>query len=612
MITKGQVFVVMISLIFILGSFVPYAFLKRSRHQPFHAAREEILKIFPDIDGDLLDDNIEINITFTSINSPDSDADFLPDGAEYVYWNETYIRVGLEKLRPTGDADNDGLTNILDPDSDNDFVPDGWEFENGLELWKQDTDNDGRSDRFDYYIFYNFDESLYLDNDFDQMPDVWENYFEVNDPEVDEDGDGVNNINEWLNGSDPIVKDDRYGFTGFQNEYSDTDEDGLTDRLEHAIGLDPNNYDSDFDGLPDGFEIINGSLPFDPDTDNDNITDGYEDYNGLSATSQDSDKDNLNDREEDELVTDPLIPDTNRNLVSDGDEPYAKDFDRDGLPNLIEMDDSDGYTTDPMVDDSDGDGLLDGDEDSNKNGRREGNDPTDSFSDWGRGGETDPNNDDTDEGGLPDGIEISLSFDPLDPSDDDTDIEWEPLELPDREPPEEFEIDYTVCYLILLIILIFVIAIVASYYLRKRREKLIKDLIEILEEGERVLYELDTSDDIRNAIYEVYISFQNSLAEFSLFRKKSMTVREFEKLIGERLPLQTEPVSRLTEVFEEARYSDHKLGISSKNRAIKSFREIRLDLTKYREEMYRFDVFGLKKRSNDKTRGENRIKILNR
>jgi hypothetical protein len=611
MITKGQVFVVLISMIFILGSFVPYAFLKPTRHRPFDEAREEAMKLYPDIDGDILDDNIEINITFTSIYSTDTDADFLPDGAEFRYWNQVYDKIGLEKLKPTGDADNDGVTNILDPDSDNDYVPDGWEFEHGLDLWRYDTDNDGRSDRFSYYVFYNlYGEEFYADSDSDLLPDDWEIYFGVDDPDADEDNDGVNNINEWLNGSDPIVKDDRYGFTGFQNEYPDMDNDGLTDRLENAIGLDPQNYDSDLDDLPDGQEVLNFTLPFDRDTDGDNITDGDEVGSGLSPSSQDSDKDGLNDREE--LVTNPLIPDTNKNLISDGDEPHAKDIDQDGLPNLVELDNSDGFTTDPLDSDSDDDGLSDGVEDENRNGKRDGNDPTDIYSDWGRGGETDPNNKDTDGGGTQDGVEIAVSLDPLDPSDDDIDIDFDPLDLPERDPPDKFEIDYNACYLVLLIILIILIAIVASYYLRRRREKLIRELIEILEDGERILYKLDKSDDIRNAIYEVYISFQNALAEFRLFRKKSMTVREFEKLVDVSLPLQPEPISRLTDVFEEARYSDHKLGISSKNRAIKSFHEIRLDLTKYREEKYRFDFFGLRKKPPDSPESEGDIKILKR
>lgn len=609
MITKGQVFVVLISLIFVLGSFIPYAFLKPSRHRPFHEARDEILKLFPDIDGDLLDDNIEINITFTSIDSPDSDNDFLPDGVEYEYWTKTYNKYGLDKLKPTGDVDADGLTNILDPDSDNDYVPDGWEFENGLDLWKYDSDNDGYSDRFEYYTFYNSDAIWSEDNDNDLMPDQWEYYFVISDPEADNDEDGVNNINEWLNGSDPGVKDDRYGFSGEQNEYEDSDGDGLTDRLELAIGLEPNNYDSDFDGVSDGWEIMNGSLPFVIDTDGDNLTDGEEDELGLSPTSPDSDKDLLNDREE--LVTDPLIPDSNKNLIKDGDEPNAKDIDRDGLPNLLEMDDTDGFTTDPLRPDTDNDDILDGVEDKNHNGMRDGNDPTDSRSDWGEGGETDPNNRDTDGGGSADSSEILNSQDPLDPSDDDTDIDWD-LPLPEAESPGKFEIDFGICLIILLIILIILIVMIASYYLRKRREKLIKDLIEILEEGEHALYELDTSDAIRNAIYKVYISFQNALTEFSLVRKESMTVREFEDLVNENLPLQPDPVSRLTDVFEEARYSDHKLGVSNKNRAIKSFREIRLGLTKYREEGYKTNLLGFKTRAPGNAKGIGIFKLFKR
>jgi hypothetical protein len=56
----------------------------------------------------------------------------------------------------------------------------------------------------------------------------------------------------------------------------DTDNDGISDGDEVAIGTDPTNPDSDGDGLIDGDEDTLGTDPLDADTDNDGFSDGEE------------------------------------------------------------------------------------------------------------------------------------------------------------------------------------------------------------------------------------------------------------------------------------------------------------------------------------------------
>ena len=560
--------------------------MKESKHFPLDQAKERIKNLYPDNDGDLLNDNIELNQTFTNTSDPDSDDDFFPDGAEFDYWNEMYDLYHNEDLLPVGDLDGDGQSNIVDPDSDSDGVPDGWEIENDLTPWRGDSDHNGEPDRFEFYIYYNFETLPTRDDDNDQLPDYWENFFKVSDPEDDPDNDGVNNINEWYNGSDPTYKDERYGFEHQENETQDRDEDGLSDRLEVAIGLNPNNPDTDNDSLFDNEEFQYWSLPFIDDTDEDNLTDGFEVFTGSGPHMIDSDRDKLPDIAE--LITDPSIPDTNKNLVLDGDEYYANDIDRDGLPNLVELDNSDGFTTDPFDPDCDGDGLKDGEEDSNRNGRRDGNDPTDRDSDWNSGGETDPNNWDTDGGGLSDDFEILINFDPLDPSDDgDFDLNIEPPEPPEVEPdpPEftwNFNIDPTICLTWIGVIVIIILVLVVIYYFTRRKKKLIDEIIDILAAGESKLYTLDTGDEIRNTIFRTYQEFLNALTKYDLKRRKSMTVQEFAKVVGNKLPIRPAPVNRLTDVFEEARYSNHKLGTPTRDRAVQSFHEVRQDLLSYK------------------------------
>lgn len=117
-----------------------------------------------------------------------------------------------------------------------------------------------------------------------------------------------------------------------------------------------------------------------------------------------------------------------------------------------------------------------------------------------------------------------------------------------------------------------------------RKKKLIDEVIEILEAGEAELYKLDTSDEIRNAIYKTYKAFLKALIKYDLEREASMTVQEFAVLVNKKLPISQNPVLKLTNVFEEARYSNHIMGIPSKNRAIQSFRKVRQELLKYRTE----------------------------
>lgn len=101
---------------------------------------------------------------------------------------------------------------------------------------------------------------------------------------------------------------------------TDTDEDGLTDMEEAALGTDPANPDTDDDGITD-FDEVNvwGSDPLNIDSDGDTLYDDGELIYGTSILNPDTDGDGLGDGDEVYLHdTDPTLPDTDGDGFDDG------------------------------------------------------------------------------------------------------------------------------------------------------------------------------------------------------------------------------------------------------------------------------------------------------
>ncbi|HEX2088164.1 MAG TPA: hypothetical protein VHF89_20930, partial [Solirubrobacteraceae bacterium] len=126
---------------------------------------------------------------------------------------------------------------------------------------------------------------------------------------------------------------------------ADTDGDGLTDRLEHELGTDPEQPDTDRDALPDGWEEQYGLDP-----------------TRAEDAAADSDGDGLLNRTEFRVASNPRTPDTN----DDGTPDAADDADGDLLLNGVEQD---LPGADPGVADTDGDGRSDGGDDLDGDGR---------------------------------------------------------------------------------------------------------------------------------------------------------------------------------------------------------------------------------------------------
>jgi hypothetical protein len=114
---------------------------------------------------------------------------------------------------------------------------------------------------------YGADKTFGFDTDADSMPDAWEQlHFGdlTRDGTADEDDDGLIDLQEFVNSTDP------------NNE--DSDSDGLNDGDEvNTYGTEPNDPDTDGDGLTDGEEVNTyGTDPNNEDTDGDGVTDKQE------------------------------------------------------------------------------------------------------------------------------------------------------------------------------------------------------------------------------------------------------------------------------------------------------------------------------------------------
>ncbi len=210
----------------------------------------------------------------------------------------------------------------------------------------------------------------------------------------DDDGDGLNNVREGQEGTDPHDPDTDndgrtddeevtgYTYTGYGDPVAittdpldpDSDGDGLSDGYEFEKNTNPQNPDTDGDGLTDGEEPgLYGTLdPLNPDTDSDGLWDGDEVHNhGTNPLDWDTDDDNLSDYDEVNLhLTDPLDPDSDDDTLTDGQEvnittnPNSPDSDNDGIRDNSEVG---GNPTTPR--NTDGDSLIDAlDPDSDNDG----------------------------------------------------------------------------------------------------------------------------------------------------------------------------------------------------------------------------------------------------
>lgn len=142
-----------------------------------------------------------------------------------------------------------------------------------------------------------------LDDDGDGLTNLDEKALGTDPNKKDTDGDGLTDYEEVMLGTDPLTADE------FDKE-TDTDGDGLTDYEEvHTYKTEPKVKDTDGDGLSDGDEVNTYKTdPLKKDTDGDTLSDGFEIANGLDPLKVKSDGEtNDSERKIEQILTNDSI-----------------------------------------------------------------------------------------------------------------------------------------------------------------------------------------------------------------------------------------------------------------------------------------------------------------
>jgi Bacterial TSP3 repeat len=301
-------------------------------------------------------------------------------------------------------------------------------------------------------------------NDYDQLPNWYEDLIGTDKFNPDTDGDGITDSDEiTVTATSPLSADtngngwtDYEDWTGQSAATADPDSDGADNQAEYNAGANSRNADTDGDGLNDGLEL-GSSGAFNPiiaDTDANGVGD-YHQYYGVTpppgpptSVPVDSDNDGLHDDQEPAHGTSSADPDSDDDGLNDGVEvtwgssPTNADSDGDGASDAVEN----SRSLLPNDPDTDDDGLTDGfelahnggatylsnDADSNDDGTTDYQDytgqtlpppPADGDSDGLLDDQeashgTSASDADSDDDGLNDGLEVSWGSNPTMPDTD--------------------------------------------------------------------------------------------------------------------------------------------------------------------------------------------------
>ena len=151
-------------------------------------------------------------------------------------------------------------------------------------------------------------------------------------------------------------------------------------------------------------------------------------------------------------------------------------------------------------------------------------------------------------------------------------------------PPQHFEPTFK--WAVLWIALLALAALAAFLYVRRRRKGALRalpaaqpDVADDLAQTIGIaIDDLEAEPDARRAVIAAYARMEGALARNGLQRRPSQTPLEYLRQILLALTSRPEPVRRLTELFEQAKFSRREIDAGMKVEAIAALREIRDDL----------------------------------
>jgi len=92
---------------------------------------------------------------------------------------------------------------------------------------------------------------------------------------------------------------------------------------------------------------------------------------------------------------------------------------------------------------------------------------------------------------------------------------------------------------------------------------------------QEAIHRIEEEEDFRMAVIKCYRRLCETLEEHGVPSREYQTAREYESTVSDVLDIPTDPLSVLTELFEEARYSLHEIGQKEQNRALSSLVYVR-------------------------------------
>lgn len=389
----------------------------------------------------------------------------------------------------------------------------------------------------------------------------------------DSDGDGMNNTEEAVIGTNPYSSDTDLDGISDRDEVrvhrsnprmNDADGDGLSDQDEiNKYHTNPNKSDTDGGGTCDHQEVDGGTNPLDPaddhswrDFDNDHVRDDVEISQGTDPRGTDKDYDGLTDVYEAEKGTNPALSDSDGDGLHDnyelqmGTNPAAADSDGDGLNDDVELREN----LNPNSADTDGDGLDDRTElyDHTLNPRVYDQDRDGVSDSVEREHNLDPQNSDTNNDGTDDFQTITTPDDPTGPTTPSEGSPW-----------------------LLIVAVLLMVMMVAAYGMWRRKH--VDEIEKTLRKAEKRLTEIVVDkepDEIRRVIYRTYRELCTTLRHYEFLKRDSWTLREFGSAVEDALSIDSRSLKLFLLLVEEARYSNHRLTPDYKDRALTCVRGI--------------------------------------